>query len=721
MTARRLFPGVLATGAVLVTWPGTAQAYVGPGAGFAFVSSFFILFVTFLLATFTLLTWPARALFRALRGRRAVGRGRARRVVVLGLDGQDPALTRRFMEEGRLPHLARLAATGTFGELQTTLLAESPVAWASFQTGCNPGKHRVYDFLVPNRKSHLPELSSARVEPSRRVLKLGRYRIPLGRPLIQVGRKSQPFWKVLGDHGVFSAVLRVPISFPPEPFAGVLLSAMGAPDLRGSQGTYFYFTTDPDERRELKNGVPCPLQRTDDGVAGELIGPDNFLRQGAGPLRAGFQLRPQRDGSAGILRLDGKDYWLPLGRHTPLLPVIFRPGLGLKVRGLCRFVLIEAHPQVRLYVTPIAIDPAHPALPISHPLTYSVYLARTLGPFSTLGLAEDTSALNEGVIDEAAFLEQCYLIHEERERMFFDALDKVRRGCVVCVFDITDRLQHMFFRYLEPDHPANRGRDVDRHRNAIAELYERMDDLVGRTLARLGPEDVLLVMSDHGFKPFRRAVNLNAWLWREGFLAVNGQAPTGADMFAEADWSRTRAYAVGFGGIYLNLAGRERHGIVQPGPEAESIQRAIAEGLLQLRDPVDGAEPVRRVYRRQEVYTGPYAADSPDLIVGFRPGYRVGWSSVTGGVVETVIEDNTRPWSGDHNFNPPDVPGLLSSNLSLAAESARIIDIAPTVLELLGVPRPAYLDGRSLVPAAVAPQAVPASEPATAGVREAAS
>ena len=263
-----------------------------------------------------------------------------------------------------------------------------------------------------------------------------------------------------------------------------------------------------------------------------------------------------------------------------------------------RFYLLESAPHVKLYMTPINIDPDRPALPISHPFTYAVYLSKTQGRYSTLGLAEDTSALNEGVVDEDAFLDLTWQIHEERERMFFDALEKTARGAVVCVFDVTDRLQHMFFRHLDERHPANRGRDTSRHRDAIRDLYTRMDDLVGRTMARLGDDDVLLVMSDHGFKPYRRSVNLNSWLYTHGFLALRNGGPTGADMFADVDWPRTKAYAVGFGGIYLNLAGREARGIVAPGAEAADVKRAIRDGLRELYDEEEGIAPRPRGLRR---------------------------------------------------------------------------------------------------------------------------
>lgn len=681
----------------LLLLPGTAHAYIGPGAGFAFVSSFFILFITFFLAFLTLLTWPIKWVLRAFKGRRALAKSRCKRVILVGLDGQDPELTERFMDEGLMPHFTKLREQGSYCRLGTSLLAESPVAWSCFQTGCNPGRHKIFDFLVPNRKSHLPQLSSAQVRVSDRKISFGKYQIPIGKPQIDLGRKSRPFWNILGDHGVFSTVLRVPITFPPEKFHGVMLSAMCVPDLKGSQGTYFYYTSDPDEKKELTSGVQLPVSYSNGLATGELSGPENPMLKNSRDMTVPFKVKVS-DGDCELII--GKDsYTLPRNDYTPWIALEFRPGLGIKVRGLARFYLLETSPHFKLYVTPIQIDPGKPALPISHPFTYAIYLAKTQGPYATLGVAEDTSALNEGVIGEDAFLKQTYLIHEERERMFFDAVGKTRRGLVLCVFDITDRLQHMFFRHLQDDHPANRGKDNETHRETIKRLYVDMDNLLGRVMERVGKDDVLMVMSDHGFKPFRRGVNLNTWLHKNGFMALKEER-TGGDMFVDVDWSKTKAYAVGFGGIYLNMSGREAQGIVEPGEEAERIKQEIAAGLEALYDDVEQVKPVRKVYDTAKVYGGPYVDEAPDLIAGFRVGHRVSWESVTGGLTEDVIVDNVRPWSGDHNFNPPDVPGILFSNTEFSRTNPHITDIAPTVLDLFGVPVPAYIDGESLLIAA---------------------
>ncbi len=668
-----------------------AHAYIGPGAGVAFVSSFLVVLVTLFLAFFTLLTWPIRWAFQTLRGRTALRRSRVRRVIVLGLDGQDPKLTEKFMEEGELPNFARLRQVGSYARLATSLPAESPVAWSCFQTGCNPGKHRVFDFLVPNRKSYLPELCSARIEAPRRTLKIGPYRVPLGKPLIQFERKSQSFWKILGDFGIFSTILRVPTSFPPEKFRGVLLSAMSVPDLRGTQGTFSYYSTDPSEIGRMTGGEPILVQLENGSARTFILGPENPIRRPSAEMKIPLRIETASNGCDARLKVGKKEYPLTAGEFSPWVPLEFRPGLGMKIRGMSRFLLLETSPHLKLYMTAINIDPDRPALPISNPVTYSMYLSKTQGRFCTLGLAEDTWALNERVLDEKAFLKQAYLIHEEREKMFFDALARTRRGSVVCVFDITDRVQHMFWRYLEADHPANTDKEAEDHRDEILELYRRMDDLLGRTLEQVDDDTALIVMSDHGFNSFRRGVNLNTWLYQNGYLALHN-SPRGEEWFHDVDWENTRAYAVGLGGIYLKVEGRESRGLVFRS-QMRHLKDELRSKLKALRDEETGEPAISEVYDTREAYSGPYVADGPDLVVGCRTGYRTSWLSVTGGVTDRVLEDNLKSWSGDHCMNPPEVPGILFCNRKMDRTGIKITDIAPTVLDLFGVPIPEWMDG----------------------------
>jgi predicted AlkP superfamily phosphohydrolase/phosphomutase len=346
-------------------------------------------------------------------------------------------------------------------------------------------------------------------------------------------------------------------------------------------------------------------------------------------------------------------------------------------------------------VTPVNIDPAKPDLPVSHPVTYSIYLAKLFGPYATLGLAEDTWALNEKVLDDDAFLAQCYANHEDRERMLFDALEKTRQGLCVCVFDTTDRVQHMFWRYLETDHPAAAEVPVSERPTVIEDLYQRVDTLVGRVMEQIDGKTLLMVVSDHGFKSFARGVNLNAWLHQNGYIALKEESAETGDWFENVDWSRTRAYTMGLNGLYLNLKGRERDGTVQPGAEAEGLKKELRERLAGLADPSSGRIGITRVFDCDEVYAGPYVSNAPDLIIGYGEGFRASWDSVMGKVTSQVFEDNVKAWSGDHCIDPKHVPGVLFCNRKISDEKPAIVDVAPTMLRLFGLESPGYMDGRA--------------------------
>lgn len=674
-----------------------AQAYIGPGAGFAAFSSFLVMFAAMLSAVVTLFTWPVRYIIRAIRGWRAHARSRVRRFVVLGLDGMEPTLTDRFLAEGKLPNLARLREQGCYMRLATTVPPLSPVAWSSFLTGSNPGKHNIYDFLTRDRRTYLPMLSSVSIRGSRRVLRLGPYEIPVGKPDIRLLRKGKPFWSVLGEHGIFSSIIRVPITFPPERLRGVLLSAMCVPDLRGSQGTFSFYTTRPLSESEHIGGEQLHVQREGNTIRSHLVGPENGMRRDRAVMKCPFSVTLDDERGTAVLSVNGERRRLKPGQYSGWVDVSFKAALGVKVRGICQFLLLRTSPEFEMYVTAIQIDPAKPAMPISYPPVYATYLAKNQGKYATLGLAEDTWALNAAIISDDDFLHQCIEADSEREKMFLDALDKVKRGLCVCVFDGTDRIQHMFWRYIDEDHPAHRGQADQQHRSAIEELYRRNDELVGRTMARCNDDNtVLMVLSDHGFKSFRRGVDLNYWLEQNGYLKIADGGDRTKKYLADVDWSQTRAFALGLAGIYLNIKGREACGIVEPGEGADRLGEELAAKLSGLIDPATDRPAIRQVYIARKIYRGPYAAAAPDLIVGYHEGYRVSWEAATGQLTDQLCHDNTRAWSGDHCIDPPLVPGVLFCNRGIETEHPRLIDIGPTVLAMFGVPVPKHMDGQPL-------------------------
>ncbi len=432
------------------------SAYIGPGAGFAFLSSFLVLFLTFLLALFSFLSWPFRFVWKAIRGQRAYQKSPVERVVVLGLDGLEPTLAEKFMAEGKLPNLARLKKEGTYARLRTTTPAISPVAWSSFMTGSEPSKHNIFDFLSRDPRTYLPDLSSARIGKPKRTLALGKYLIPLSKPEIRGMRKSVTFWKILGDKGIASTVLRVPITFPPEKFKGHMLSGMCAPDLKGSQGTFAFFTEDADKVRKHEGGVAVLVRREGTVIRTALSGPENSMLKKPEDILLPLTVTIDTKAGGAWLAIEGqKKFFLKEKTFSPWTPVAFKAGLGMKVRGICRFRIASLEPKFEMYVTPAQhrpreTGPADLASRSSIPSTCRSSSAAsspsarptTPGP-STKG--RSTSGPSSSSI---------YANHAEWEAMLANALKKTPRGVVAIVFETTDSIQHMFFRYLDKAHPA---------------------------------------------------------------------------------------------------------------------------------------------------------------------------------------------------------------------------------------------------------------------------
>ncbi len=674
--------------------PCNASAYIGPGAGIAVAGSFLVMLTAIMSGILVLLTWPARYVTRAIRYGRVYARSKIKKIVVLGFDGMDYSLAQKWLEQGKLPNFAKLTEQGCFKPLASTIPPISPVAWSTFQTGSNPGKHNIFDFLTRDRKTYGVKLSSTEIRNSVKQLSLGRYRLPLGPPDIRLLRKGVPFWKILGDHGVFSSIIRVPITFPPEKFRGIQLSAMCVPDLRGTQGMFSHFSTKSDVM-DKTGGDSHTVQRTGNRIDGQLIGPKDPMAKGYAQLKCPFSIII-RDNNTAEVKISGRSVIIQKGEYSPWIRMAFKASLGTKVTGICRFLLKSVAPDFNLYVTPVNIDPEKPVMPISHPRVFSTYIAKRQGPYATLGLAEDSWALNEKIIDDDDFLGQCLDADHEREKMLFDSLGNIKRGLCVCVFDGTDRVQHAFWRQMQKDHPANKGKYQPPEKPAIEEIYKRADKLLGRVMGKCDQKDTLLmVISDHGFTSFSRGIDLNCWLEENGYLKLKKGAGKKRNL-NNVDWSRTRAFAIGLSGIFLNMKGREANGIVDPGAEALRLRIEIAEKLSNLTDPDKNKSAVKQVYNSQKIYSGPFKKDAPDLIVGYNADYRASWETATGEITEKVFHDNEKAWSGDHCIDQSLVPGVLFCNREIDEDSPCLMDLGPTVLDMFGVNVPNHMDGRPL-------------------------
>ena len=599
-----------------------------------------------------------------------------------------------MMERGELPAFAGLLGKGRYSRLATTYPAQTPVAWSSFSTGTNPGGHGVFDFVKRDPRTYLPDFALTRFEKPKNMF------TP---PRVVNQRRGVPFWQLLNAAGIPATILRCPCTFPPDELRGQMLSGVGVPDVRGSQGTGTFYTQQSGAK-QLENENLVELPAGSDALETHVIGPRNTRTTPAEDTRA--EIRMEVDRAAGRVRIltGGAPAAVELrrGEWSAWVRVKFKLSMLQSVSGQVRFYLRALSPCLELYASPVNFDPGAPLFPISAPAEYAGNLAGEIGPFSTLGMAEDHTALNNGRVDEAGYLAQCELVLEERERMAFHELQRFEEGLFFVVFDTPDRVQHMFWRFRDPQHPfycAERAREFSRQ---IEEHYRRYDRVLSRVLERADAETLVVVLSDHGFGTFRRAVHINTWLCEQGLLALRGgHKPDEAlgDCFSQVDWSKTFAYAVGLSGIYLNKKGRERDGILGEDGDAERVRAAIRKGLSGLADPAAGKVAIHSVSRAEEIYSGPFASEAPELLVNYAPEYRVSWQTALGGMPHGVFEDNLRPWSGDHIIDPLAVPGILLMNRPGAPGSgpADIRDLAPTILAHFGVaPHPA-MEGKSLL------------------------
>ena len=609
---------------------------------------------------------------------------------MIGLDGLEPTIVEAMMAAGRLPNLERLAAGSGVARVATTAPAQTPVAWSAFAPGVNPGGHGVFDFLRRDPRTYRLDSGLNHYEQKN----------PLLPPRAVNQRRGTTVWELLSSAGVPSTILRCPCSYPPDRLRGSLLAGMGVPDLRGGFGTSTYYAVEPGAARESENVVPI----VDDGrspIATRLVGPRNPRTRADHHVELQFV----RDAEPGVLTIrsagEPRELRIREGEWSGWLKVKFKLGPLQAAHGIVRFLLIRRDPTVVLYASPVNFDPASPLFPISSPPEFARSLADEIGKYHTAGFVEDHNGLINERISEEQFLAQCDDAWRERREMMERELSRLDSGLFYCLFDTPDRVQHMLWRFREPDHPANRGRSVDPAlAGRIEDHYRRGDEVVGQAMEHVDERTLLIVLSDHGFSSFQRQFHLNAWLHREGLLALKPGLSPGHDageFLQGIDWENTRAYAMGLSGLFLNLQGREGRGVVRP-DEAESLRRSIAEKLTGVRDEERGRVAVRSARPRERVYSGPHVEEAPDVIVDYAPGHRISWSSSMGGVADgSLHEDNVRKWSGDHCIDPAATPGVLFMNRPFRRE-ASLVDLAPTMLDALGVAKGPQMEGSSLKP-----------------------
>lgn len=624
------------------------------------------------------------------------------KLIILGIDGMDPQLLRQYMQEGKMPNFAALAKTGSFRELTTSIPPQSPVAWSNLITGMNAGGHGIFDFIHRDPKTLVPYFSTSKVEPPKHGIHLGNWIIPLGGGSAEQLRHGKAFWEVLDEHGIPNTVFRIPANFPPIKAKGYTVSGMGTPDLRGSYGTFSFYTDDPlTAAGVVEGGQIIPVQVEESQVSARLIGPDNTFRKGSPPTTEPFTVSIDPLEAVAKFTVQGTKFVLREGEWSDWVHIEFQliPFIG-NVKGICRFYLKQAHPRFQLYVSPINIDPAEPALPISTPKSYSRDLTEEVGEFYTQGISEDTKALSAGVLDDKEFLEQSRTVLAEHRAIFDKEFPKFHAGVFFFYFSSLDLNSHMFWRLIDAKHPEYDASLAAKYGSALPEFYQQIDQVLGEVMHRLDDHTTLLVLSDHGFAPYNRSFNLNTWLQNNGYVTLKEGAPENLnEAFANVDWSRTRAYGLGLNGLYLNLRGRERAGIVEPGAQADALLKEIKDKLLAIRDPQNNVPAITRADLASEVYQGPYARNGPDLLVGYNRGYRAGWQTILGNFPAESFENNTNPWSGDHCMDYTLVPGVLLSNRPIELSNPALTDIAPTIFAQFGIPKPDGMMGRSVLSA----------------------
>lgn len=747
------------------------------------------------------------------------------RVVILGFDGADARTVRELMEKdpGGYPTFVRLAREGTFAPLEVVVPSESPVSWASLNSGQNPAKTGVPGFITRNLKSSSPlpgfgfiRKESARLESFEHtpiplwnakataavwggvavllvlllaLLLLRRlwlaailsllagagaawagYRVrgmlPDSFPCTFNVNQARSFWDYAAEAGVPSIVLDAAEAFDADsPPNARVLHGLGLPDARNDIGQWFIYTSDPArfDPRELANKWRSTdtagtvfLVDEEGGVArAKIYGPKNFWlgqelqEQYEAPGEAGARqqeakerlaamgyskhggdfkdvtagrvsvdLEIRREGDRARVAIDGESQTLAVGQWSDFYSVTFELNWLLRVHAITRVRLIRLDPQVELLVNVLDIDPRHPPFwqAISSPFDFSAELARECGLFETYGWPTLTMPFKDEEIEPEVLLEDVEFTEHWREKLTHAALARDDWRCLMSVFSTADRVQHMTYQFYDAGHPLHDPAKAARETSffgetiplseAVPAIYRQIDRIIGEVWAKLGPEDTLLVCSDHGFQSFRRQVHLNNWLFENGYLALKpGLNKDNDEHLRYVDWSKTRVYACGLGFLYLNLEEREPQGIVSR-EEARALIEEVREKLLAATDPDTGERFCREVYLPRDIHEGEHLDLEADLIPGFAPPYRVGWSTSSGGihVIEAgdggyrpgpICTNNDSNWSGDHlSMALQDVLGIFGSNrkVKIPPEGVRSLQIAPTVLQLLAVEVPPEMD-----------------------------
>ena len=652
--------------------------------------------------------WALFALAAALsacaggEARRDSGGAPQRRVVVLGFDGVDPDFVLQWQD--KLPNMSEMMKSGTFRRLETTTPPSSCTAWSTFTTGLDPGGHGIFDFILRDPKTYLPDRTGA-------VSHKAEYRFGIFRSkpeTFTTTMSGEAFWTTADRAGKRSVVLRVPCIYPLEKEEhGYAQGGLGLPDMRGTEGTFHYWASDlsPRDAADPEHGGKVVSIGSGDSVETTIEGPVHPLSEKGERLSVPLHLAKAGKDALSI-ELAGRKETVEVGHWSDWFRMSFEVTSMSQVAGMARFRVLEVQPNLRLYMSPINHDPQDAAIAVTEPAGYAKELLQAVGDYKTVGWNHETWGLNEERIDDEAFMQDVWDTFRESEAITLHELETRNAELLISVFVETDRTSHMMYRLLDPEHPRYDAALAAKFGDSILKTYQRADEIIGKVRAKLDSDDILFVISDHGFHSWRRGFNVNSWLVQEGLMTLKGGAKSTTKKFLQdVDWSKTKAYALGVGGLYLNLAGREGKGIVRPGAEADALIREIADRMTKVVDPKTGKPAVGRVYAARDTWKGERLGDGQDLQIGMASGYRVSSATPLGGAPEGLFEDNKKKWSGDHATTETALTeGILLSNVKIADDHPAIGDLAPTILTLLGVAVPPVYNGRTLQVAAPAPK-----------------
>lgn len=548
------------------------------------------------------------------------------RTLIIGLDAFDPTFFEKLHSQGKTPNLGKLLEAGGYSRLRVSDPPQSEVSWTSIATGMNPGGHGMFDFVHRNPANYSLQVS---LLPTQKNL--------LGLQFVPPYNARTIFDEAVED-GYPATTLWWPATFPAKQASPVqTIPGLGAPDILGRLGVGTFFSIDDLPADPERKTAVRKLAKKGSKYTGALEGP----AKKNGTINIDFEL--EIGDETAVLQLAKQKASFKPGEWSAIFELPFSVGFGMTVKAVSRAILTNLNP-VSIYFLPLQLHPLASPWPYATPKNFIQEQWKKNGPFLTLGWPQDTTALNEGLINNDQFLKLCEMIDEERERVLNHSLDSFDEGLLACVFDSLDRVQHMFFK----------GRE-----DIIEAWYIRLDALVGRIAGRAArkKQTRILVVSDHGFGRFDYKVHLNKWLSERGYLKTKD---SGSFDLRAVDWTQTQAYALGLNSLYLNAAGREGQGIVAENNAAQTLAK-LKDDLLQWKGP-DGGGVVQSALIRSEAFQGPLAAYGPDIFVGYRPPYRGSAETGLGQWRSEEIQKNEEHWEADHCFDSRAVPGVLFSN-----------------------------------------------------------